>query len=74
MRRAAFLAVDREKALEVVSEGVGDIGISVFAEEWALPKEELMKMPGFRKPKDADIAEARRLLEEVRLNGTRLEF
>ncbi|MBI2910238.1 MAG: ABC transporter substrate-binding protein [Chloroflexi bacterium] len=65
VRRAAFLAVDREKGLEVVSEGVGTLGISVFYGEWALPMEELMKVPGFRKPKGEDIAEAKRLLAEA---------
>ncbi|MBI2910244.1 MAG: ABC transporter substrate-binding protein [Chloroflexi bacterium] len=65
VRRAAFLAVDREKGIEVVSEGVGVVGISMFYGEWALPKEEMEKMPGFRKPKDQDIVEARRLLAEA---------
>ncbi|MBI2908198.1 MAG: ABC transporter substrate-binding protein [Chloroflexi bacterium] len=65
VRRAAFLVVDREKGIEVVSEGLGSLGISAFYGEWGLPKEELMKLPGFRKPKDEDIAEARRLLAEA---------
>lgn len=34
-------------------------------EEWGIPKEELLKMPGYRQPKDEDIAAARRLLAEV---------
>ncbi|MFH1487054.1 MAG: ABC transporter substrate-binding protein [Chloroflexota bacterium] len=65
VRRAAFLAVDREKALEVVSEGNGDTGISFYSGQWALPKDELNKMPGFRKPKDQDIAEAKELLAQA---------
>ncbi|MFH1484427.1 MAG: ABC transporter substrate-binding protein [Chloroflexota bacterium] len=65
VRRAAFLAVDREKGLEVVSEGVGTIGITLFYDEWAIPKDELMKMPGFRQPKDQDIADAKKLLAEA---------
>lgn len=65
VRRAAFLAVDRVKGIEVVSEGVGMIGVTEIYGEWALPKEELMKMPGFRLPKDQDIAEAKRLLAEA---------
>lgn len=65
VRRAAFLVVDREQGIEVVSEGVGTLGISFFFGDWALPKEEMMKMPGFRKPKEQDIVEARRLLAEA---------
>ncbi|MBI2906523.1 MAG: ABC transporter substrate-binding protein [Chloroflexi bacterium] len=65
VRRAAFLAVDRERGLSVVTGGAGELGVSFFAGEWALPKEETMKMPGFRKPKDEDIAEAKRLLAEA---------
>ncbi|MBI2909802.1 MAG: ABC transporter substrate-binding protein [Chloroflexi bacterium] len=65
VRRAAFLAVDRDKGLDVVMEGVGSLGISTFVGEWALPKDEMVKMPGFRKPKDQDIAEAKRLLVEA---------
>lgn len=65
VRRAAFLAIDRQKGLAVVAEGVGKLGVSVFTGEWALPEAELRAMPGFRQPKDQDIAEAKRLLSEA---------
>jgi peptide/nickel transport system substrate-binding protein len=32
---------------------------------WAIPQDELLKLPGWRQPKDADIAEAKRLLAEA---------
>lgn len=65
VRRAAFLAVDREQGIEVISEGVATLGVSFFPGEWALPREEMMNMPGFRKPREQDIAEAKRLLAEA---------
>ncbi|MFH1484661.1 MAG: ABC transporter substrate-binding protein, partial [Chloroflexota bacterium] len=33
--------------------------------KWGIPHDELIKMPGFRQPKDADIAEAKKLLAEA---------
>lgn len=65
VRRAAFLAVDRQKGLDVVSEGVGELGVTEIYGEWALSKDELAKMPGFRQPKDQDIAEAKKLLADA---------
>jgi ABC-type transport system substrate-binding protein len=32
---------------------------------WAIPQEELITWPGYRQPKDEDIAEANRLMDEV---------
>ncbi|MBI3001452.1 MAG: hypothetical protein HYY46_23805 [Deltaproteobacteria bacterium] len=32
---------------------------------WAMPEEELLKLPGYRLPKDKDMAEAKRLLKEA---------
>jgi len=67
VRRAIHLAIDRQEMLETLTFGVG--GINQFTTsvvtEWTVPKAELMKMPGYRQPKDQDIAEARRLLTEA---------
>ncbi|MBI2910071.1 MAG: ABC transporter substrate-binding protein [Chloroflexi bacterium] len=65
VRRAVFLATDRQAALKAIGEGEGTLGITNIAGQWALPEEELLKQPGFRQPKDADIAEAKRLLAEA---------
>lgn len=65
VRRAAFLAIDRQKALQVVAEGVGELGLTFIYGEYAVPEAELLKMPGYRQPKDQDIAEAKRLLAEA---------
>lgn len=65
VRRAAFLAVDRQKGIEVLAEGAGELGVTQVWGEWLLPKDELLGMPGFRQAKDQDIAEAKRLLAEA---------
>ncbi|MBI2907457.1 MAG: hypothetical protein HYX92_07390 [Chloroflexi bacterium] len=70
VRRAIHLATDRQAALKAVSEGEGTLGGALIAGQWAIPPEELLKEPGYRQPKDADIAEAKRLLAEAGLaNG-----
>ncbi|MBI2910239.1 MAG: ABC transporter substrate-binding protein [Chloroflexi bacterium] len=63
-RKAVHLAIDRQKAIDVLGEGFGEIGTNMPG-EWGIPKRELEKMPGWRQPKDADIAEAKRLLAEA---------
>ncbi|MBI2906668.1 MAG: ABC transporter substrate-binding protein [Chloroflexi bacterium] len=65
VRRAVFLAWDRQAAIKVVGQGVGEIGATMLAGAYALPKEEALKLPGFRQPKDADRAEAKKLLAEA---------
>ncbi|MBI2907837.1 MAG: ABC transporter substrate-binding protein [Chloroflexi bacterium] len=65
VRRAVFLAWDRQAAIKVLGQGVGEIRATMLTGAFALPKEEVLKLPGFRQPKDADRAEARRLLAEA---------
>ncbi|MBI2907629.1 MAG: hypothetical protein HYX92_08250 [Chloroflexi bacterium] len=64
VRKAVHLAMDRQIAIDVLGGGYGELG-SFVPGTWGVPKEELLKMPGWRQPKDADIAEARRLLAEA---------
>ncbi|MBI2906944.1 MAG: ABC transporter substrate-binding protein [Chloroflexi bacterium] len=65
LRRAMSLALDRQTAIKVLVEGEGQIGAHFTPSQWAIPKEELEKRPGYRQPKDADIAEAKRLMAEA---------
>lgn len=65
VRRAVNLVIDRQRAVQVIAEGEGDIGGFFPMEEWGTPLSELMKWPGFRQPKDQDIAEAKRLMAEA---------
>lgn len=70
VRQAVSLLSDRYSALTVIEEGAGDIG--GFMEPngpWALPREELLKMPGYGKDKAADVDRAKRLMAEAGLAG-----
>lgn len=67
VRRALHLTLDRQAMVQTLTFGKGIINppIPGMKTGWAIPQEELLKMPGYRQPKDADIAEAKRLLAEA---------
>jgi peptide/nickel transport system substrate-binding protein len=77
VRRAIFLALDRQDYLDKVWRGAGVAGAVLdpgLYGDVAMPLDEVNKMPGIRQPKDADIAEAKRLLKEAGFpNGFTLE-
>ncbi|MBI2908313.1 MAG: ABC transporter substrate-binding protein [Chloroflexi bacterium] len=62
IRRAVDLAFDRQEALKINS--VGSI-TSMYIAPWGPKPDELLKRPGYRQPKDADIAEAKKLMAEA---------
>jgi len=65
VRRAFNLLMDRQRMMDLVTAGYGKIGLPVvpaIKEGWGISQEELLKMPGWRKEKAEDIAEAKRLL------------
>ncbi|MDP2951788.1 MAG: ABC transporter substrate-binding protein [Chloroflexota bacterium] len=66
VRKAIFLAIDRQVGNQVVQQNEGRVG-GPFppTSPWALPESELLQMPGYRQPKDQDLAEAKRLLAEA---------
>ncbi|MDP2953952.1 MAG: ABC transporter substrate-binding protein, partial [Chloroflexota bacterium] len=66
VRKAIFLAVDRQAGNQVIQQGEGLIG-GLFppTSYWAFPQDELLRMPGYRQPKDQDLAEAKRLMAEA---------
>lgn len=67
VRRAVHLALNRRDMVKALSFGVGKIlppAVSAIS-SWAIPEDELLKLPGYRVPKDKDIAEAKRLLKEA---------
>jgi len=75
VRRAIHLALNRHDMVKALSFGVGKIlppAVSAIS-SWAIPEEELLKLPGYRLPKDKDIAEAKRLLKDAGL-GDGLTF
>ncbi|MBI4628556.1 MAG: ABC transporter substrate-binding protein, partial [Candidatus Rokubacteria bacterium] len=76
MRRAVHLAIDRQEIIEKVWEGAGTpCGIldPKVHGDFALPLEEVNKMPGCRQPKDQDIAEAKRLVAKHYPTGVDIE-
>lgn len=66
VREAASLAFDRQAAVKIIEDGFGFlIGPMHPLGPWGIPQEELLKLPGYRQPKDADITRARRLMAEA---------
>ena len=68
VRRAIHLGVDRQGLIKVATFGEGVAnppGMPGPKAGWAIPPEDLNKLPGFRQPKEQDIAEAKRLLAEA---------
>ena len=82
VRKAVHLALNREAWKDFRRVRVGDTvleGTSTAfwmppGRAWAIPDETLMTWPGYRQPKDEDIAEANRLLDEVFGVGNRPEI
>ena len=68
VRRALHLALDRQQMVQVITFGQGIMNppaVNGGRKGWVLSQEELGRLPGWRQPKDADLAEARRLLAEA---------
>lgn len=67
VRQAVNLLIDREAAAKVVRAGSYSpgYGYTLPGSPWALPEQEMMSLTGFRKPKDQDVVEAKRLLAEA---------
>jgi len=77
MRRAVFLGIDRQELVNKPLEGAGvpcALLDPKLVGEFALPLEEVNKMPGCRQPKDQDIAEAKRIVEKHHPGGLDLEI
>ncbi|MBI2888126.1 MAG: ABC transporter substrate-binding protein [Chloroflexi bacterium] len=66
VRQAILLAIDRNEAIKLVYQGEGVLGGYVPpSSPFALPQEELVKLPGYGADKAADRAKARQLLAEA---------
>ncbi|MBI2910070.1 MAG: hypothetical protein HYX92_20710 [Chloroflexi bacterium] len=63
VRQAASMSFDRKRMLAAGLEGAGVVGMAAQAPgEWALPEEEMVKVPGYTKP---DIEGAKKLMAEA---------
>ncbi|MBI2909521.1 MAG: ABC transporter substrate-binding protein [Chloroflexi bacterium] len=70
VRKAINLALDRQRMQKLFAQtqAPGIIGTMIYpGSKFAIPRETIDGMPGFRQPKDADLAEAKRLIEEARV-------
>ncbi len=76
MRKAVHLALDRQQLVEKGLEGAGTpcaiLDPKLYG-EYALPLDEVMKMPGCRPDKAADIAEAKKLVAKHFPNGVDID-
>ncbi|MBI2154888.1 MAG: ABC transporter substrate-binding protein [Candidatus Rokubacteria bacterium] len=76
LRKAVNLAIDRQELVAKTLEGAGVPCAMLdpkLVGDFALPLEEVNKLPGCRQPKDQDIAEAKRLVEKHYPNGVDVE-
>jgi peptide/nickel transport system substrate-binding protein len=70
VRQAASMAIDRKEAVQVMTDGAGEVsGMMLSAGPWALPEAELRKLPGYAPDKNAERAQARKLLAEAGFPG-----
>ncbi|MBI2907510.1 MAG: ABC transporter substrate-binding protein [Chloroflexi bacterium] len=66
VRKAISLALDRQALNQFVTQGEGKVGLTMIpGGRWALPDAEIATLPGYRQPKDQDIAEAKKLLAQA---------
>jgi len=68
VRQALHLAVDRSVMVDTLTQGEGLMNppaINPVRRAWAISQQERKAMPGYRSPKDQDIARAKQLLAEA---------
>ncbi len=62
VRKAAFLAPDRQLAVKVIAKGDGMLP-GFFPPGWGISAADLAQLPGYRQSKDQDLADAKALLK-----------
>lgn len=68
VRRAMALALDRGAFNTILAEGKSSIGAVMLPGPegvWSMPPEELAKLPGYSPDRAKDLAEARKIMEEL---------
>jgi peptide/nickel transport system substrate-binding protein len=66
IRKAMALAVDRKAFIDILTEGKASMGGAMLPGpegQWAMPPEELAKLPGYGADSEKNQAEARRIME-----------
>ena len=69
LREAINLALDRRAYIEVVHNGNAEAALYLDTGGWGLAAEEIWQLPGFRQPKDQDLAEARKIMAQEYPDG-----
>lgn len=66
VRQAVHLAIDRDEVMRGAVQGYGYLPSPMPPTGvWGIAEDELRRLPGFRKPKDQDVAKARQLMAEA---------
>lgn len=68
VRKAAALAIDRAAFIKILTDGKGEVGAWMLPApigHWALPPEEIAKLPGYGKDVEKNREEARKLLASL---------
>ncbi|MBI2172281.1 MAG: ABC transporter substrate-binding protein, partial [Chloroflexi bacterium] len=74
LRQAVNLAIDREAWNVVVNDGYSEPHLWLDTGGWGKSVDEILKLPGYRKPHDADLAEAKRIISELYPKGLELKM
>ena len=74
VRRAFFLSLDRWDVIDKIELGAGEPIIATPPDFGGATLEEMEQIPGMRRDKTEDVAEARRLLEEAGHMGLEVQY
>ena len=77
MRQAVNLAIDRQQIIDSTIPGGAEISGPVppaLADGGAQTLDELAKVPGYRQPKDQDLAAAKKLVQEAGFDGVTIDM
>ncbi|MBI2906283.1 MAG: ABC transporter substrate-binding protein [Chloroflexi bacterium] len=65
VRRAVALSFDRQAAIKTIAQGMATVSTFLPPGQWSIPAAEVLKLPGYRQPKDQDIADAKKLVADA---------
>ncbi|MBI2172529.1 MAG: ABC transporter substrate-binding protein [Chloroflexi bacterium] len=74
LRQALNLGIDREAYKQVVQDGYSIPSLILDTGGWGRTEAEILAMPGWRQPHDADLAEAKRIIKELYPSGLDLKM
>jgi len=74
LRQAVNLGIDRQAYIEVVHNGYATPEIIQDTGGWGKSVDDIMKLPGYRQPHDADLAEAKKIVSELYPKGLDLKM